>query len=176
MFNNFYSVVLSKLYFFSSTAKHYKIISKRERVNKCGLSRDRVFFYFWLNSKRRGLDINFKSAVKNTLFSRQLFSLVSFSSLPQTETVEHKRSGRGVNKRCCSEGTIEIFGVLKSTGKMDDGQRIGKWEVAGFVVGCVGIVLSGYSLYLWDHDEVKITGEIVQFGEWLSWNTSEMAF
>lgn len=46
---------------------------------------------------------------------------------------------------------------------MDGGQRIGKWEVAGFVVGCVGIVLSGYSLYLWD--EAKITGEIVQFGE-----------
>lgn len=48
---------------------------------------------------------------------------------------------------------------------MDDGQRIGKFEIIGFVVGCVCILLSGASLYLWDHNEVKITVEIVPFGE-----------
>ncbi|XP_055304837.1 uncharacterized protein LOC129569724 [Sitodiplosis mosellana] len=46
---------------------------------------------------------------------------------------------------------------------MDDGQRIGKWEIAGFVVGCCGILLSGTSLYLWDHDEEKLNVEIVPF-------------
>lgn len=55
---------------------------------------------------------------------------------------------------------------------MDNGQkigkwenRIGKWEIAGFIVGCAAILLSGTSLYLWDSDKLKYTIEIVPFGE-----------
>lgn len=48
---------------------------------------------------------------------------------------------------------------------MDDGQRIGKWEIAGLFLGCAVLLLSGTSLYLWDRDEFKITVQIVPFGE-----------
>lgn len=56
---------------------------------------------------------------------------------------------------------------------MDDGQkigkwenRIGKWEIVGFIVGCVAVLLSVTSLYLWDRDDLKYSVEIVPFGEY----------